>query len=159
MDRKQLLTLLRATVLLGVLFAAVFSLGCASAEPETGAALPGTSWLLKSYADGKGDVASVLEDTHVRITFSEKYLAGSAGCNSYWGTYATTDGDTLSISSLESTKLSCTEPAGVMEQEKAYLQTLRDAATFEIEGDTLELRSDDGSLLASYDAWNLPPGG
>jgi len=159
MDRKQLLTFLRATVLLGVLFAAVFSLGCASAESETGATLLGTSWVLDSYRDGKGGVASVLEDTRVSIAFSDNGdLAGLAGCNSYWGTYAAED-DELSIGSLDSTSLSCPEPAGVMEQEKACLQALRDAATFEIEGDTLELRSDDGSLLASYDAWNLPPGG
>ncbi len=159
MNGKQLLALLRAAVVLGALFAVVFSLGCASTEPESGAALPGTSWVLSSYGDGNGGLVSVLEDTRVSIAFSDNGdLAGLAGCNSYWGTYATED-DELSIESLDSTSLSCTEPAGVMEQEKACLQALRDAATFEIEGDTLELRSDDGSLLASYDAWNLPPGG
>jgi len=159
MNGKQLLALLRAAVVLGALFAVVFSLGCASAEPESGAALPGTSWVLRSYGDGNGGQVSVLEDTRVSVALSDNGdLAGLAGCNSYWGTYVTED-DELSIESLDSTSLSCTEPAGVMEQEKAYLQALRDAVTFDIEGDTLELRSDDGSLLASYDSWTLPPGG
>jgi heat shock protein HslJ len=119
----------------------------------------GSSWKLASCSNGTGGVVSVLENTYVNITFDENgNLAGLAGCNSYWGTY-TTEGDKLSIGSVGSTELSCAEPAGIMEQEEAYLKALQDAATFKIKGDTLELRSGDGSLLASYDAWKVPPGG
>ena len=101
----------------------------------------------------------MLADTNVSTTFAESGdLAGSAGCNSFWGTY-TTDGDELSIVSLNSTNLSCAEPAGIMEQEAAYLGALRDAATFRIRGNGLELRAADGSLVASYEAWKAPPGG
>ncbi len=72
----------------------------------------GSSWILTSYNDGTGGVVSVLADTNVSTTFAESGdLAGSAGCNSFWGTY-TTDGDELSIVSLDSTNLSCAEPAG-----------------------------------------------
>ena len=120
---------------------------------------PGSSWKLVSCTNGTGGVVSVLENTHVNITFDENgSLAGLAGCNSYWGTY-TTEGDKLSIGSVGSTELACAEPAGIMEQEAAYLKALQDAATFKIKGDALELRSSDGSLLASYDAWKVPPGG
>ena len=119
----------------------------------------GSSWELASYSNGTGGVVTVLADTYISVTFAKSGdLAGLAGCNSYWGTYAT-QGDELSIESLDSTSLSCAEPAGIMEQEEAYLTAFRDAATFKIDGDALELRSDDGSLLASYDAWKLPPGG
>jgi len=115
--------------------------------------------LLTSYNNGKGGVVSVLADTSIGVTFDERGdLGGLAGCNSFWGAY-TTDGDTLSISSLDSTNLSCTEPAGIMEQEVAYLGALRDAATFNIRGDALQLRAADGALVASYEAWKAPPGG
>ncbi len=90
--------------------------------------------LLTSYNNGKGGVVSVLAETSIGVTFDERGdLGGLAGCNSFWGAY-TTDGDTLSISSLDSTNLSCTEPAGIMEQEAAYLSALRDAATFRYQG-------------------------
>jgi heat shock protein HslJ len=119
----------------------------------------GSSWTLASYNNGTGGVVPVLEGTRVNITFErDGKLAGLAGCNSYWGTYSA-EGNKLSIGSVDSTEQSCAEPAGVMGQEEAYLKGLRDAATFKIKGDTLELRSRDGSLLASYDAWKVPPGG
>ncbi len=119
----------------------------------------GSSWRLAFCTNGSGGVVSVLKNTSVNITFDEEgNLAGLAGCNSYWGTYATED-NKLSIGPVGSTEQSCAEPAGIMEQEKAYLKALRDAATFNIKGDTLELRSGDGSLLALYDAWKVPPGG
>jgi len=119
----------------------------------------GSSWKLALCSDGTGGVVPVLEGTRINITFEQNgKLGGLAGCNSYWGTY-TTEGNALSIGAVGSSELSCAEPAGIMKQEKAYLQALQAAAIFKIEGDTLELRSGDGSLLASYDAWKVPPGG
>jgi len=127
--------------------------------PEKPREFSGSSWTLTEYSDGTGGVVPVLEGTRVNITFEKAgKLAGLAGCNSYWGTY-TAEGGEVSIDSVDTTRQSCAEPVGVMEQERAYLKALQDAAVFKIEGDKLELRSSDGSLLASYDAWKVPPGG
>ena len=52
----------------------------------------GSSWRPAFCTNGSGGVVSVLKNTSVNITFDEEgNLAGLAGCNSYWGTYATED--------------------------------------------------------------------
>ena len=40
----------------------------------------------------------------------------------------------------------CGEPAGVMEQEQAYLAALTQVVTYNVDGDRLELRSADGAV-------------
>jgi heat shock protein HslJ len=46
--------------------------------------------------------------------------------------------------------MACMEPAGVMEQETAYLAALATAAAFTVQGSVLELRTADGALAVSY---------
>jgi heat shock protein HslJ len=112
--------------------------------------LVGTDWVLTGYNNGTGGVVSALEGVEVTATFGEDgQLSGSAGCNSYNATY-TADGGTMTIGPAVSTKMACAEPAGVQEQETAYLTTLEGAASFSIRGDVLELLGADGSVLASY---------
>jgi heat shock protein HslJ len=158
MKRSRLMAICGVAFALGALVCPAVS-GCGSGDPETRGEFSGTSWELTSYSAGTDGLVSVLDDTLVNVTFAENGdFAGLAGCNSYWGTY-TTDADELSIESIVSSSLSCIEPAGIMGQEEAYLNILPEVATFEINGDTLELRAADGSLLVSYEAWTLPPGG
>jgi hypothetical protein len=76
-------------------------------------------------------------------------LTGSAGCNRYTAAYEI-DGDSISIGPAASTRMFCAEPEGVMEQETAYLAALELAASYAIQGDTLELWSAEGARLASY---------
>ncbi|MFH0915731.1 MAG: META domain-containing protein [bacterium] len=162
MKSSRLLTICGVAVVLGLGLAGAIVPGCASSKGEGGpveGGFTGSSWRLASYNNGTGGAVPVLADTDISVTFGEDgNLAGLAGCNSYWGIY-TTDGDQLSLGSVGSTQLFCAQPPGILEQEEAYLKALRDAATFKITGETLELRSNDGSLLASFDAWKLPPGG
>ena len=62
----------------------------------------------------------------------------------------TTEGDTLEIGPLATTRKACAEDVNA--QETAYLAALEASTTFTIRGTTLELRDDDGALQVSYAA-------
>ncbi|NKQ37184.1 MAG: META domain-containing protein [Chloroflexi bacterium] len=113
--------------------------------------LTGTTWLATGYNNGEGGVVSLIMDTKITAVFHEDgSLSGTAGCNTYNTSY-TVDGDNISIPDLiATTMMACSEP--VMEQEQDYLAALPQAATYAIQGDKLELRDANGSLLANYAA-------
>ncbi|MCS6844762.1 MAG: META domain-containing protein [Caldilineales bacterium] len=112
--------------------------------------LVGTLWVARGYNDGQGGVVSVLADTQITALFGEDgTLSGSSGCNNYVTGYQV-DGNNIAIAPAAASLRLCMEPAGIMEQEVAYLNALTAAATFEIRGDQLELRTADGALVASF---------
>ena len=88
---------------------------------------------------------------------NEKYLAVAGEFEFDRGAYDAlgelydlrVDGETITIMQGISTMMACENPAE-MAQEAAYLQMLPQAGTWSITGDTLELRTADGALIASY---------
>ena len=113
-------------------------------------ALAGTTWVVIGYNNGKQAVTSVLTGTSLTATFEpDETIAGNSGCNQYSGPYKT-DGNKIAIGPLSVTKKACAAPAGAMEQEALYLAALQSATTYQIEGTTLELRTQDGALAANF---------
>ena len=55
-----------------------------------------------------------------------------------------------SIGPAASTRMFCGEPEGTMDQEGLYLAALEMAEVFRIQGDRLQLRTAEGSLVADY---------
>lgn len=134
----------------------------ANAEGETAATLMaveptglvGTNWVGSMVNTGTEAVTNVLQGTSITANFTEDgKLNGSAGCNNYMTSY-TTDGDSITIGPAATTRKMCNEPAGIMEQEAAFVQMLEQAATYRISGSELELRTADGALIASFTAAN-----
>jgi heat shock protein HslJ len=114
--------------------------------------LAGTSWTVIAYNNGNEAVVSVIIETEGMLTAdfdSEGTLSGSGGCNSYNGSYST-DGDAIEIGPIASTERACLDPEGVMEQESLYLAALATAATYAVRGETMEMRTDDGALVANF---------
>jgi len=112
--------------------------------------LAGTSWEVIGYNNGKQAVTSALAGTTITAEFGKDgTLSGNSGCNSYNGPYAL-DGNQITIGPVSSTMMACSDPAGVMEQEAQYLAALGTAATYQIEGTVLELRTKDGALAVDY---------
>ncbi|PWB54460.1 MAG: hypothetical protein C3F13_06815 [Anaerolineales bacterium] len=108
--------------------------------------LAGTSWEVIAYNNGKQAVTSVLAGTTLSADFGEDgTLSGSSGCNSYSGSYKL-DGKNISIGPLVSTKMYCGEPAGAMDQETQFLLALESGKAYVVEGNALELRTQDGAL-------------
>lgn len=100
-------------------------------EPSGPPPLAGTTWLLESLAPG-GSLRPALTTAEVTLTFSDDgRVSGNAGCNSFFGQYASTTDGTLSVSGLGSTKMFCHEP-GVMQQEQDFLTALAQAERYEV---------------------------
>jgi len=107
--------------------------------------LAGSSWLATGINNGKGGVVSVQADTRVTMSFAKDGKAtGSAGCNNYTSTYQE-GGGALTFTPAAATRRMCATP-GVMEQERFFLKALETVATMRMEGDGLELRTQDGAL-------------
>lgn len=117
--------------------------GCGSGgearQPGTSTGLAGTEWVLTSLHGN-----ALIEDTEITLTFEETYLGGSMTCNGYGGgrdsgRYVATPEGTLEVPLLAVTVQLCSEPVGIMEQEKAYVEALQGAATYRVVGDRLEI--------------------
>jgi heat shock protein HslJ len=112
--------------------------------------LAGTSWNVLAYNNGEQGVESVSAATKLTAMFDKAgHLTGFAGCNSYAATYTGTS-PKISIAKVSSTRKECAAPPGVMDQEIRYLAALATAATYQIEGSTLELRTATGALAAEF---------
>lgn len=112
--------------------------------------LAGTSWQVIGYNNGKQAVISVIAGTQMDIQFGKDgTVSGNSGCNTYSGPY-TVNGNNIQIGPLASTMMACEDPAGLMDQEQQYLTALGTAATYQIEGNVLELRTSDGALAADF---------
>ncbi len=134
---------------LGVLFILT---ACTSTAPQAGSAsdLKGTSWQATGYSDGSQGLNDVLSGTTLTANFGEDgTLSGNSGCNDYNGPYKVT-GNQIGIGPLASTKKACSDPAGVMDQEAQFLAALGNAEVFVIDGNTLELREVDGTVMAKF---------
>jgi len=113
-------------------------------------ASPAGEWEATSFLR-RDAVASPLPGTEVTADFGDDgELTGSAGCNTYRATY-TTDGGRITIGEPEATEKACSEPAGIMKQEQAYLSALPRAAGYTVEGSMLSLLTAEGTFVATYE--------
>ena len=89
----------------------------------------------------------MLADTEITATFKseEGQVTGSAGCNSYFGSYEVND-DNLSIPGpIGATEMSCGEQKDT--QEREYLSVLQAAKSYEIEDGKLTVNCDNRVLI------------
>jgi uncharacterized lipoprotein YbaY len=131
--------------------------GAAETPPTTLPEQPGSSQV--SLGDAHWEAllvggAAILGGSSIGADFgTDGQVTGSAGCNTYFASYETS-GNSLTVGPAGSTRLACSEPAGVMEQEAAYLSLLQTSATFEIAqaGGQLSIRDVSGSEILVYNA-------
>jgi heat shock protein HslJ len=143
----------RGRTLAGLLIAvaALLAAGCAPAStggepaPTGQPSLPGTGWVLSAFG-APGNMELSLRDHLPTLWFADGELRGSAGCNTYTGSYTATPEGELSISGLANTEMYCTDE-GVMDQEEAFLETLRLAETYELDDRTLTITGGDRMLI------------
>lgn len=104
--------------------------------------LAGTRWEVVNFNNGRDGIVTPLEGTRLTLEFGTAgALVGSAGCNNYTTAYRV-NGSNITIDPPAGTQRVCTEPDGIMDQEADFLiGALPTAATFRIDGNTLEVRS------------------
>jgi heat shock protein HslJ len=113
------------------------------------AATPVGSWKATAFLHGNA-VSSPIAGTELTATFGEDgTLSGSGGCNTYRATYTANRGR-IEIGEPAATKKACASPEGIMEQEAAYLAALPTAASYSVEGRSLQLLTDTGTIVATY---------
>ena len=108
--------------------------------------LAGTRWNVVNFNNGMGAVTGTIADTSITLAFDGSGQAtGNAGCNTYSAVYRA-GGNTLTVERPNATMQFCETPEGVMQQEQQYLAALQSAATFNLSGDQLQVRSGSDAL-------------
>lgn len=111
-----------------------------NADPTLGG-LAGT-WTLVSW--GAADAPTpVLENIPVTLTFSATGVSGSAGCNTFGGSFQY-NANVLTFSEIVTTLIACDQP--IMDQESTFLNALQTAGAFQIADDQLQISYDEGVL-------------
>jgi heat shock protein HslJ len=110
---------------------------------------PAGGWQVTALLTGDA-LSSPIAGTELTATFADDgTVSGSSGCNTYRGAY-TVELTAIQIEDLAGTKKACAEPSGVMEQETGYLALLGQAASFTVDGQTLELVDVDRNRLVVF---------
>ncbi len=131
---------LAAGVLSASLLAAALP-GLAFAQDEGPLAAEDVQWTLSSHADAESMVA-VPDGVEVTLLMSGGEAGGSAGCNSYFGSYEI-GADTLTFGEFGSTAMICEDPAQGVED--AYLALLSGVAGWAVEDSVLSLSDATGA--------------
>ncbi len=117
------------------------------AEPVS---LTGNLWQVFNYNNGKDAVVSVLLGTELTALFNEDgQLSGTAGCNNYTAAFEI-DGENITVGPAATTRMLCSEPEGIMDQEMEYLAALEMATSYQFEEDRLILLDAEGRRVVSY---------
>jgi len=119
-------------------------------EKAAAAELPGTTWNVVNYNNGKDAVVSLVAGSELTLEFgTDGQVSGSGGVNRYNGAYEV-DGASISVGPLASTKMAG-EPE-LMEQEAAFLKALEASTQWTVVRGRLELRDAEGAGMVFADA-------
>lgn len=135
--------------LIGLL--AVFLVACGASQ-LTLEDLGKTEWKLISL-----DNQEPIAEARVILNIFEDNINGTTGCNAYQAVY-TIKGDKISISEMVVTKQYCETPPGIMEQEKAYMDILKNAVKILVENDQLMLSTEDEHFLLFGESFEIDDG-
>ena len=121
--------------------------------PEAAPQIEG-AWSVNGVNDGRKALMSTLRGTTLTLSFAGGTVSGSAGCNTFRGTYKV-QGDRVAIGQLSTTRKACPDK-GLMKQESNFVAALERAATWKIEEGELTLRGAAGERLVSAVADKRP---
>jgi heat shock protein HslJ len=132
------------TLTVAVMALAVLLVGCGP-SPADSSSLQDTRWVLVALAG-----EPPLTGRAPSAEFSADQISGSAGCNTYFGTYEVR-GSEISIRDVANTEMWCMEPEDLMDQEQAFLTALTSVASYRLAGERLELLDGAGSVTLVFE--------
>jgi heat shock protein HslJ len=114
-----------------------------------------TRWVLTGFEESDGPSVShttLVEGTEIDLVFAEENrISGTAGVNRFTGTcYALATSPKLAVRKLATTKKA--GPPQAMAQETRFLQRLRSAIRYQIDGDRLTLSDESGAHRLLFEA-------
>lgn len=112
------------------------------ATEASGSALRGTSWLLERLSGQAVQPGSTLN-------FDKDQASGSAGCNSYSGSYTEGVNGKFRFEAAVMTKNTC-EPPEIMQQEQHFTEAMKAATAFYRAHDKLTLKNKAGVAVAVF---------
>ena len=112
------------------------------AEPTT---LENINWNVIGYNNGREAVVSVIIGSEITLLFEEGTVSGLASCNNYNAPYELASENSIKIGQAVTTRKSCPEPEGIMEQEIEFLAALQSVVEYRIDGDRLDMFTADGA--------------
>jgi heat shock protein HslJ len=113
-------------------------------SPQSLTGLSGPTWRVTSYNNGMNGVVSVVPGTQLSMVFGDDgQVSGNTGCNQFSGTY-TISGASIAFGPIATTLRACLSDAANL-QEQQFLSALNASTTYELTGDRLTFRSDDGA--------------
>lgn len=119
-------------------------------SPAPTVTLEGTVWELRFQDYGNGMLAPIVAGTEVTATFNAGQLSGSGGCNTFTSTYTLAEDGTFSTPAVVSTRMSCSEPKNIMEQEAQFFLNLQNAKKLTQVGGLLVLTDAADKPLAAF---------
>jgi len=129
----------RALLLAPLLLAAA----CGGESVHGPSALPGSLWKLDSLRSNAG-LATTVDPNRYTLEFQEAFrVRAQADCNVCTGTYRTATSIQITIGPLACTRSLC----GSGSRGNEYVALLNTTKLYALEGDTLVLSADDGTLL------------
>lgn len=124
---------------------------------EVDPGLAGGEWVLVSL-HGEAPISGVRTTLHFETsedaqpgTILDATIGGNTGCNNYGGEIRAAAGGVFSVPEIASNAEGCNEPEGVMEHERGFLEALRNAAGYRLEGDRLQLLNGDGETTLTFE--------
>jgi heat shock protein HslJ len=115
--------------------------------------LEGATWRLTDHPGPAGGLVPVPDAIVATAIFADGQVSGGTGCNRYHGGFQTTD-DRIIVSSVAMTMMACGPAETAVE--RAFTVALEMAASYAIDGDSLELAGDDGRVSLRFRATQPP---
>jgi len=128
-------------LLIVLIIFALFLGSCGLLTSNMKGGLSGTAWTLISY---NGE--SLIPGSSMTAIFDGREVNGGASCNHYFGSYQT-KGSQILIEGLGWTEMACLEPEGIMGQEQSLMSIFGQAATYAIQDQILQIKTDKGETL------------
>lgn len=122
----------------------LMAFGCKSGE-KAETTLTAQEWVLKSMTE-KGTVVANPQELPTLLFSDSSRIAGSAGCNRFFGTYTIGEKDALSIATKGMTMMFCPD----MDFEDRYVKALNEIASYSIKAKELTLMNADKQLVMIY---------
>jgi len=145
--KRTIYYIVGAVIAMAILIAASYLIAGTGQDADHGESandLNGSAWVLLSLSGQE-----LIPETEITGEFFEGNFSGTAGCNNYFTSYETAGG-TLKFGPAGSTMMFCELPEGVMDQEIAYLASLNQASSFQIEDEDLIMLDDAGNSVLVF---------